>query len=97
MSKVIFLKDSTQELTSDQSANNVYLLISKELSNHEIVEINFEGILGITTYCAKNIFGRLYVELNANNFPRRIVFSNLSKDYKLIIQQGILDYIRASA
>ena len=94
MEKIIIVSNYTVELTSDESANVIYSLIKKELSTETKVIIDFNGVLGITTYCAKNIFGKLYFEMTSEGFSKKISFKNLSKDNQIIIQQGILDFIR---
>lgn len=43
----------------------------------------------MATYCAKQIFGRLYVELGQNIFSKNIIIKNASDNVRLIIQLGI--------
>ena len=43
----------------------------------------------MATYCAKQIFGRLYLELGAEAFFDKIILTNTSNEMKLIIKIGI--------
>ena len=43
----------------------------------------------MATYCAKQIFGTLYVELTPPIFSKQIVLANVSEDVKAAILLGI--------
>lgn len=53
------------------------------------VEIDMNGIMSMTTYCAKQIFGRLYKELAPSLFESNIILKNATEDVILIIKMGI--------
>ena len=55
----------------------------------KVVEINMAGIISMTTYCAKQIFGNLYNQLGPANFERNIKFKATTEDVLLIVKMGI--------
>ena len=55
----------------------------------EKVEIDMTGIMSMTTFCAKQIFGQLYKMLGSSLFEKNIILKNVSQDVLLIIKMGI--------
>lgn len=53
------------------------------------VEIDMNGIMSMTTYCAKQIFGRLYKDLGPSLFESNVILKNATGDVILIIKMGI--------
>ena len=50
----------------------------------------------MTTFCAKQIFGRLYVELGREEYLKRVHLINLSEDVNFIIRIGITNAVKES-
>ncbi len=69
--------------------DKIYLQLNDVLSKGEIVTVDLENIRSMATYCAKQIFGRLYLELGPEEFFKRIKLINANDDVKLIIRIGI--------
>ncbi len=86
---MIKIADFTISITNEQQGEEILKKINIELSKNETVEIDFKGIIAMTTFCAKQIFGNLYVKLSPSIFFKRIKLLNVSDDLKLIINQGI--------
>ncbi len=61
------------------------------------VEIDMAGIISMTTYCAKQIFGKLYKELGPNLFENNIILKKVSSDVLLIIKMGIKNAVLQQA
>lgn len=76
-------------LTDKMKGEEIYEQIMRLNPHDEIVEIDLDGIVSMATYCARQIFGRLYVELGADVFSRNIVLKNMSDDVEYIIKWGI--------
>ena len=55
----------------------------------EQLEIDMTGIMSMTTFCAKQIFGRLYIELGSECFFKNIIIKGASDDVQSIIKLGI--------
>ena len=77
-------------IISDKSVGmKIYDEISTTLKNKEVVNVDFIGVVSMATFCAKQIFGRLYIELGADVFFKRVKFINVNEDLKIIIKMGI--------
>lgn len=77
-------------LISDKKVGDViYEKINNALKKEHIVDVDFRSIISMATFCAKQIFGKLYIELGSNDFFDRIKFHNTNEDLKIIIKMGI--------
>lgn len=65
--------------------NNIWNLDPKDNQ----VEVDMSGIISMTTYSAKQIFGRLYKNLGPSLFENNIILINATNDVILIIKMGI--------
>lgn len=93
----IKLYQISSAIANKEIGENVYTVIDESLDNNDIIEIDFIDVSVMTTYCAKQIFGRLYIKLGADEFFRRLIFKNVRNDIKIIIEQGILNAIDSSS
>lgn len=73
--------------------DEIYALINKSLQNHQQITLDLSGIISMATFCAKQIFGKLYLLLTPEVFFERIILTNVSADVKLIIKIGIQNAI----
>lgn len=71
----------------------IYSEISSALKDKSVINIDFIGVVSMATFCAKQVFGRLYIEMGADLFFERIKFLNVSEDLKIIIKMGIQNAI----
>lgn len=77
-------------IISDKSVGEeIYRTILEADPHMQEVEINMQGVISMTTYCAKQVFGRLYNKLGANLFGKNVKFKGVSNDLLLIIKMGI--------
>lgn len=77
-------------IISDKSVGSeIYDLINSSISTNDFINLDLASIKSMATFNAKQIFGRLYVELGSNTFFDKIHFLNTSDDLKIIIQIGI--------
>lgn len=76
-------------ISSKSVGDEIYNLIKKELDKKEIVTVQIGAIKSMATFCAKQIFGRLYLELGSNSFFEQIFIQGADADLKTIIQIGI--------
>lgn len=77
---------------TDRSVGDIILRRVRGLlkTDHKVC-VDFSNVITMATYCAKQIFGTLYIELNPQNFFDRIIISNASDDIKALIQLGIMN------
>ncbi|MBP93837.1 MAG: hypothetical protein CMC55_06955 [Flavobacteriaceae bacterium] len=80
-------------IISDDESNKIFSFIELELESKKVVEINFEGVVAMSTKSAKRIFGTLYSKLNPEKFYERIHITNASKTLQEIIYDAITNYI----
>jgi hypothetical protein len=78
-----------EAITNDEQGELILNSIREIVLKGQIIEIDFSKIKSMTTYCAKQIFGTLYVELGNAKFFNNIKLLHVSQDLKIIINQGI--------
>src|SRR5690348_2824475 len=83
------LKDFGPVISDKDVGATIYGIIKKDIDAGEILEIDLANIKSMATYCAKQIFGNLYVELGPHKFYEVILIKNASNDLKTIINIGI--------
>ncbi len=76
-------------ISSKSVGDEIYNLIKGKLNGKEIVTVQIGDIKSMATFCAKQIFGRLYIELGSNSFFEQIFIQGADADLKTIIQIGI--------
>lgn len=77
-------------IISDQhSGKIIYEKIKEEINSHSKCIVDFLDVKSMATFNAKQIFGKLYLELGSNDFFEKIEIKNASEDLKLIIRLGI--------
>lgn len=77
-------------IISDKSlGENIYTDVKAALKKNNDVIVDFSNIKSMATFNAKQIFGRLYLELGSTSFFEKIDLRNASPDLKLIIRMGI--------
>lgn len=90
MSSAVINVSDFGTLISDKDVGNQILdRINNELSKNDFVVIDFENVITMATYSAKQIFGHLFVKLMPPDFFNKIKFKNLTEDLEVAIQIGI--------
>lgn len=87
------LKKYGSVITEKEIADAVYNDINKKLAQHNQITIDCNGVMTMATFCAKQIFGQLYIELTAKQFNEKIKLINVSEDLELAIRWGVLHAI----
>ena len=90
LNKKVYLKGM---IASFDQSETLYNDIKNELKIHSKIDVDLKDLLGITTSCAKQIFGKTYLDLGSEEFSKRVIISNTNKDFKIIIQEGIISAI----
>ena len=91
--KAIEFKKYCPIISDKKIGEELYKLIDDTLKNQDKVVIDLAEIISMATFCAKQIFGKLYISLTPELFFERIEFINVSDDIKLIIKIGIQNAI----
>jgi len=78
-------------VTRKSDGEDVYNEIRTHLDNGDIIVVDFSGIDTMTTYFAKQVFGKLYVEMGTEKFNKFLKFEkrNMSDDVELVLRIGI--------
>lgn len=87
--KEIKLESYGPIVSSKTVGDEIYTLINAKLANENKILVNLDGIKSMATFCAKQIFGKLYVDLGSQQFFDRISLKGADNDLKTIIQIGI--------
>ena len=92
----ISLDDFGPIISTKDSGSKILVLITDSLKTNPKVSIDLGKIRSMATFCAKQIFGKLYVTLGAEKFFENIEIVNASDDLKSIIKIGIQSAIQES-
>lgn len=92
MKKIELIKFGTM-ITSNTVGTDIYNLIKQNLNTEDEIEIDILGVKSMATFCAKQIFGALYIDLGSSNFFKRIIITGADEDLKTIIEIGIQNAI----
>ena len=76
-------------VSSKTVGEEIYNIIKSSLVKEQNITVNLENIKSMATFCAKQIFGKLYIELGSQQFFDRITLKGADNDIKTIIQIGI--------
>lgn len=78
-------------VTRKVNGEEVYSLIKEHISKGEVIIVDFSGIDTMTTYFAKQVFGKLYTELGSEEFDKwiKIDEDKMSPDVDLVLRIGI--------
>lgn len=80
-------------ISDRKTGEEIYNLIKSNNPMACEVTIDMSGIKAMATFCAKQIFGKLYIELSPSTFYKNIIISNASEDVRLIIKLAVRDAI----
>ena len=92
MTEFRLMMDRFQNIvTRKVNGEEVYNLIKEHISKGEVIIVDFSGIDTMTTYFAKQVFGKLYTELGPEEFDnwRKIDEDKMSPDVDLVLRIGI--------
>ncbi len=87
--KTINLQDYAPIISDNNSGEEILNSILESLKTNEVICIDMNGIKSMATFSAKQVFGKLYLDLGPENFFNRIEILNASDNIKTIIRIGI--------
>ena len=76
-------------ISDEQTGKGIYDAVKENLVHGDVV-LDMTGVKSMATYCAKQIFGQLYLELGPESFYSKIQIKNANDDIKVIIRMGIV-------
>jgi hypothetical protein len=81
-------------ISSQENGDEIFAEITKLLEFNEKIEVDLKPIKTMATFCAKQVFGQLYLNLTPSGFYERIKLLNVNEDLKMIIRLGILSALQ---
>ena len=82
-------KEYSPSLSDKSIAEEIYNSINNLDPIHNQLTIDFDGLIAMTTICARLIFGRLYKEMGPKLFAENIKMKNLEDTVRIVIKWGI--------
>ena len=77
----IDLKDFGPIISDKETGNRIYDLIKEKNPNSSVVQIDMESIKSMATFCAKQIFGRLYIKITKAEYYNNINPDTIEDNY----------------
>ena len=93
---IIDLSSYGHIISDRKTGDSILQMIMNSNPKENKIEINLEGIVSMATYSAKQIFGRLYIDLGADVFYKNIILKNISDDVLFLVKLGIKHALRES-
>lgn len=90
--KVIDLGNYGTLISESRVGQQIYDDIKIELTQSEqgeVVKIDFSKVISMATFCARQVFGKLYIELGPTEFKRRLSLENANDSVKSVITEAI--------
>jgi hypothetical protein len=87
--KTIDLHDYAPIISDNIAGDKILKEIQEVLKTNDIISIDMKDIKSMATFCAKQIFGQLYIELGSEQFFNRVEIINTTENVKTIIRIGI--------
>lgn len=84
-------------VSTKESGKEILEKINSSLQKNQKIQIDLKKIRSMATFCAKQIFGNLYLRLGSESFFERIEIRNASNDLKTIIKIGIQSAIQENS
>ena len=76
-------------ISDENVGNEILTKVKSILLEDGVVEVDFTGVITMATFCARQIFGRLYVDLGRENFIKKVLLYNANDTIKAIVSDAI--------
>lgn len=86
---IIKISDYSSVISDKSLGSRIYDDINMALSTNKSIVIDLDDVIVMTTFCAKQVFGRLFVLLGQEQFYERVLIRGATSDFKIIIQESI--------
>lgn len=93
---IISLSNFSPIISDKHTGDRIYHMIKELHPESSVVYINMGDIKSMATFCAKQIFGKLYLELGPSVFYNNIKIQQATNDVQLIIKLGIQSAVNES-
>lgn len=96
MSAILNISNYGLVISDENVGKDILLDIESLLNKESSIIVDFLNVKTMATFCAKQIFGFLYLKLTPEKFYDSILFKNVNDDVKLLIKIGIQNAIEES-
>ena len=86
----ILLKTFGSVISDKSIGNSILEKVQNSLKTDGSVTVDFTDVVTMATFCARQIFGDLYVELGRETFIKKVNLLNANDTVKAIISDAIL-------
>lgn len=76
-------------ISDETKGKEIFDAMCQLLSNNNSIIVDMKNVKSMATFCARQIFGKLYLKLGASDFYNRVAIKNATDDLKTIIRLGI--------
>ena len=87
--KTIIVKNFGSIIRDKETGYSLLEELKKSLKGSDEIILDLEGVISMATFCSKQVFGSLYLELGAEMCFSKIKFKNATNDVLAIIKIGI--------
>lgn len=96
MSRTLKISDYGLIISGDDVGSEILSNIREIISSGDSVIVDFNGVYAMATYCAKQIFGELFVTLGEAKFKQLIKIPvSTSDDIRETISEGVIDAVNS--
>lgn len=85
----ILVKDFGSIISDKETGNSLLKELKTGLKENSEIIVDLEGVISMATFCSKQVFGSLYLELGPEVFFNKIKFTKATDDVLAIIKIGI--------
>lgn len=76
-------------ISDETKGKEIFDAMCRLLSNNNSIIVDMRNVKSMATFCARQIFGKLYLKLGASGFYNRVAIKNATDDLRTIIRLGI--------
>ncbi len=85
----IVLKDYGRVISESHVGKAIYADIESQLNKNGSISIDFTDIVSMATFCARQIFGTLYMKYGQVEFVSKLSLENANDSVKAVISEAI--------
>lgn len=85
----IFLKDYGNVISDKNISSRILENLQSVLRANGEVTVDFTDVLTMATFCARQIFGKLYTDFGRENFIKKVSLVNANDTIKAIVSDAI--------
>lgn len=85
----IYLKTYGNVISDEMIGDEILSKVKSVLNDEGVVEVDFSEVITMATFCARQVFGKLYVDLGREAFIKKVLLFNANDTIKAIVSDAI--------